>query len=241
MQKKDLWYQSWFDTPFYHQLYKHRDKAEAERFMTNLIRFLDLPKRSKILDLPCGKGRHSVFLNKLGYRVFGADLSEKSISAAKNFENENLSFFIHDMLKPLPGKYDAVLNLFTSFGYFDEEDNIAVLKNFVNALNPSGIIVIDFLNIQKVRNNLVPEEVVRRDAIDFKISRSIDNNNLTKSIQFDAEGRSYEFEEHLKCIDLNKFKEMGEIAGLKIKHTFGDYDLNPYDEKNSERLIIIFE
>ena len=209
--------------------------------MTNLIRFLDLPKRSKILDLPCGKGRHSVFLNKLGYRVFGADLSEKSISAAKNFENENLSFFIHDMLKPLPAKYDAVLNLFTSFGYFDEENNIAVLKNFVNALNPFGIIVIDFLNIQKVRNNLVPEEVVRRDAIDFKISRSIDNNNLTKRIQFDTEGRSYEFEEHLKCIDLNKFKEMGETAGLKIKHTFGDYDLNSYDEENSERLIIIFE
>ncbi len=241
MSEKDLWYQSWFDTPFYHQLYNHRDEAEAERFMINLMRFLDLPKRSKILDLPCGKGRHSVFLNKLGYRVYGADLSEKSISSAKNFEKEDLSFFIHDMMKPLPDKYDTVLNLFTSFGYFDEEDNIAVLQNFVRALNPSGIIVIDFLNIQQIRNNLVPEEVVRRDAIDFKISRCIDNNNLVKKIKFDAGDRSYEFEEHLKCIDLSKFKEMGEIAGLKIKHTFGDYDLNPFDEENSERLIIIFE
>jgi len=241
MQKKDLWYQSWFDTPFYHQLYSHRDKTEAERFMTNLMRFLDLPKTSEILDLPCGKGRHSVFLNRLGYNVYGADLSVQSINAAKEFENEKLSFFIHDMKEALPEKYDAVLNLFTSFGYFDEEENIEVLKNFVDALNPSGVIVIDFLNINRIQNTLVANEVVKREHIDFKISRSIEDQNLIKKISFDTNGRSYEFEERVKCIDLEKFREMGALAGLKIKHTFGDYDLNPYHKEDSDRLIIIFE
>ena len=241
MQKKDPWYQSWFDTPFYHQLYNYRDDAEAERFMLNLMDLLKLPQKSKILDIPCGKGRHSVFLNKLGFRVYGADLSEQSISFAKKYENKDLRFFEHDMRVLLPDKYDAVLNLFTSFGYFDEDENTAVLENFVNALNPGGFIVIDFLNIKRIQNNLVGNELIKRGEINFNILRYIEHDNLIKKIGFTAKGKDYEFEERVKCIDLGKFTAMGESVNLKIKYIFGDYDLNPYDEDNSERLIIVFK
>ena len=99
MQKEaaQFWYSSWFDSPYYHILYRDRDCKEAENFMDHLTRFLELPKNGEILDLACGKGRHSIYLNKLGYSVIGADLSAASILHAKQFENETLQFIEHDM------------------------------------------------------------------------------------------------------------------------------------------------
>ena len=123
------WYASWFDTPYYHILSKDRDYTEAQGFMDNLTNYLNIPEGGKILDLACGKGRHSVYLNSLGYDVTGVDLSEKSINHAKQFENETLKFNVHDMSKPYPDTFDAVFNLFTSFGYFEDENcNLETIK-----------------------------------------------------------------------------------------------------------------
>jgi SAM-dependent methyltransferase len=118
---KDIenWYTSWFDSPYYHILYKNRDDKEAGLFMKNLTSFLNLSTSSKILDLACGKGRHSKYLNQLGYHVTGIDLSPQSIVYAKQFENDKLFFEEHDMSLTYPQKFDAVFNLFTSFGYFE--------------------------------------------------------------------------------------------------------------------------
>ena len=125
-------YKSWFDTPFYHILYKNRDYKEAEIFTRKLMDFIRLPLKSKILDLACGKGRHSINLNKMGYDVTGVDLSVKNIKNASKYESENLKFKIHDMRKPFGQKFDLVVNLFTSFGYFDDfKDNLKTLDIIV--------------------------------------------------------------------------------------------------------------
>ena len=116
--------------------------------MQNLLSFVQLKKNSKILDMPCGKGRHAIFLNSLGYDVTGADLSENSIEHAKIFTNKTLHFEIHDMRQPFKTKFDAIFNLFTSFGYFDEEEtNIKVLKNLKKGLKENGVLVVDFMNV----------------------------------------------------------------------------------------------
>ena len=101
---KDIenWYTSWFDSPYYHILYKNRDDKEAGLFMKNLTSFLNLSTSSKILDLACGKGRHSKYLNQLGYHVTGIDLSPQSIVYAKQFENDKLFFEEHDMSLTYP-------------------------------------------------------------------------------------------------------------------------------------------
>ncbi|MFN5878833.1 MAG: SAM-dependent methyltransferase, partial [Flavobacteriales bacterium] len=65
------WFADWFDTPYYHILYKNRNDEEAAHFIENLIEFIQLDLGSRVLDLACGKGRHSVTLNKLGYNVLG--------------------------------------------------------------------------------------------------------------------------------------------------------------------------
>lgn len=242
MEKTTDWFEHWFDTKYYHVLYENRDEKEAEFFMKNLIRFLKLEKGSRILDLPCGKGRHAVFLNSQGLNVIGADLSKNSIDFAKRFENNTLQFRVHDMRNMISKKYKAIFNLFTSFGYFDEDHhNINILKNFKNALEKDGHIVIDFLNISKIRNNLIGEEVFDKGGIEFHIKRSIKDNFLTKTISFKADNEQHKYMEKVQCLTLNKIEKLAEKAKLDIKHTFGTYDLQPFDENTSDRLILILE
>ena len=133
------------------------DYTEAQLFMDNITSYLNLPEDAKILDLACGKGRHSMYLNKLGFDVTGADLSENSIKEAAESANETLHFTVHDMREPFEEKFDAIFNLFTSFGYFDNDaDNLKTLIAIRESLTEYGFAVIDFMNADQVIKNLVP-------------------------------------------------------------------------------------
>lgn len=236
------WFTSWFNTPYYHILYKHRNDADAQFFMRNITSFLNLPKNSYIADLPCGKGRHSVYLNSLGYKVTGGDLSENSILHAKQFENESLDFEVWDMRKALENKYDAIFNLFTSFGYFDDDnEDITILKSIKNGLQENGVFVMDFLNVEKVKSNIVSEEIKSVDGIDFHIKREIKNGFILKHISFTADNQKHSYTEQVKFLTLEKMRTYFDKAGLKIKHTFGDYSLNNFNKNTSDRLILIAE
>ena len=176
-------YKSWFDTPFYHILYKNRDYKEAEMFTKKLMEFIKLPIKSKVLDLACGKGRHSINLNKMGYNVTGVDNSIESIKKASKYNSETLKFKVHDMRKPLGQKFDLIVNFFTSFGYFDDfEDNLKTLDSIKSSLNKDGLAVIDFLNIKYLRNNLINENIEEIDGIKFYLNRSIKNGFLNISL-----------------------------------------------------------
>ncbi len=239
MKTKD-WFTSWFDTQYYHILYKHRDDNDAQLFMQNITNYLELPKNAHIADLPCGKGRHSIYLNSLGYRVTGGDLSKNSIEHAKQFENETLHFEVWDMRKSLENKYDAVFNLFTSFGYFeDNTEDLKVLKGMKSGLKESGVIVLDFLNVQKTKNNLVERETKEIDGIIFNIQREIKDGFILKHISFFADGEQHSYTEKVKFLDLKKMQEYFNSAGLSIINTFGDYNLDEFNEENSSRLILI--
>lgn len=243
MQKeKNTWFASWFDTPYYHILYKDRDYAEAQVFMDNITQYLNLPDDAKILDLACGKGRHSVYLNQLGYDVTGADLSENSIAEASKFANEKLHFEVHDMRIPFEQKFDAIFNLFTSFGYFEnDEDNSTTLKAIQESLSEYGFAVIDFMNVQHVINNLVPEEVKTVDNIDFHIKRYHKDNHIYKEIDFEDKGEKFHFIEKVQALTLQNFEEMMEEAGIYLLDTFGDYKLKKFFKNESERLIMVFK
>lgn len=239
---KTTWYASWFDTPYYHILYKDRNHQEAEGFMTHLTEYLNLPEGGRILDLACGKGRHSIFLNSLGYNVTGADLSENSINYAKQFENENLHFKVHDMCKPFGETFDAVFNLFTSFGYFEKESqNLETIKAIKANLNDSGFGVIDFMNTEYVIENLVSENIKTVDGIDFLQGRRVDNGYIIKDISFTHEGNTYNFQERVRAFTLDDFIALFEQAGCYLLDVFGDYKLRKFDAKTSERLIMIFK
>lgn len=239
MKTKD-WFTSWFDTPYYHILYKHRDDFDAQLFMQNITRYLELPLGAHIADLPCGKGRHSIYLNTLGYKVTGGDLSKNSIAYAKNFENDTLTFEVWDMRKPLEKKYDAIFNLFTSFGYFDDDtEDLKVLKSMKKGLKKNGVILLDFLNVQKTKANLVQKESKEIDGITFNIKREIKDGFILKHISFFANNTQHSYTEKVKFLDLEKMKSYVNNVGLKIVNTFGDYQLNKFEEEKSNRLILI--
>lgn len=243
MQKEtNTWYVSWFDTPYYHILYKDRDHEEAQLFIDNLNQYLNLPEDAKVLDLACGRGRHSVYLNKLGHNVVGADLSENSINFAKQFENKTLKFEVHDMRKPFDEKFDTILNLFTSFGYFpEEEDNITTLKAIQASLTEYGLAVIDFMNAEKVIKNLVPTEVKTVEGIDFHITRKYENGFIYKNIKFEDKGESYDFTERVRALTLEDFETMMEKSDIYLLDIFGNYKLQKFNNEESDRLIMIFK
>lgn len=239
--KLQNWYNTWFDSPYYHILYKDRDYREAEDFMLNLMNFLNLNQGSSILDLACGKGRHSIYLNKMGFDVTGIDLSENNIAEAKHFENKNLHFFVHNMCEPLKNEFDAVLNLFTSFGYFENpEDNFRTIKAIKNQIKLNGFGVIDFLNSDFVVDNLIPQEKKVIKGIDFSIERWIDQGFIFKNIVINDNNQHFTFTERVKAIRLSDFESCLKKVGLKLLHVFGDYELKDYNEKTSPRTILIF-
>ncbi|MFC4721815.1 class I SAM-dependent methyltransferase [Geojedonia litorea] len=236
------WYASWFDTPFYHILYKDRDHSEAQLFMDNLTQYLNIPEGGSILDLACGKGRHSVYLNSLGYDVTGIDLSENSIAYAKQFENDTLKFEVHDMCKPYLQQFDAVFNLFTSFGYFDrEEDNLNTIKAIKTDLNSTSFGVIDFMNSEYIIDHLIPEDTKTIEGIQFHQKRYLESGFIFKDISFEYQGSAYKFQERVKALKLEDFEALFEQAGVFLLDVFGDYKLRKFQSKSSERLVMIFK
>lgn len=243
MQKAvNNWYTKWFNTEYYHLLYQDRDHKEAKLFMDNLTQYLSIPKGGSILDLACGRGRHSIYLNTLGYNVTGADLSENSINYAKQFENESLKFVIHDMTKPFHKTFDAVFNLFTSFGYFDDEaDNLNTIKAIKSNLNKVGFGVIDFLNIEYVKTNLIPEDIKTVNGIEFHQKRYIKDGYLFKEIKFTHNQQDHFYVEKVKALSLSDFENYFNEAGAYLLDIFGDYKLTKFKPESSERLIMIFK
>ena len=241
-QKSESWFASWFDTTYYHILYKDRNYREAQLFMDNLTQYLNLPSQAKVLDLACGKGRHAIYLNQLGYNVVGADLSENSIEEAKKNENNGLYFVVHDMRESFDEKFEAIFNLFTSFGYFEHEsDNLKTLMAIKNSLSEYGFAVIDFMNVYQVLENLVPNEVKTVDGIDFNIKRFEKDGYIIKEINFEDKGQSFHFEEKVRALTLENFQTMMQEAGIDLLDIFGDYKLKKFHKKDSERLIMIFK
>jgi len=240
-KEKNNWFASWFNTPYYHLLYKDRDYDEAAFFMKRLTEYLNLNEDDKILDLACGRGRHARYLNRIGFDVVGIDLSIENIAYAKEFEREGLHFNVHDMRIPYPEKFEAIFNLFTSFGYFESKvDNLKTIKSIKKGLKPNGHAVIDFLNAKLAIKNLVPKEMKKVGNIEFHIEKYVEDGFIFKNIRFKDMGKDFLFTERVMALELQDFKEYFKDAEVNLVNSFGDYHLNDFDENKSERLILHF-
>lgn len=241
MQKE--WFSSWFNTPYYHMLYKHRDDQEASSFIDHIIRFLNIKNNAVCWDLCCGKGRHSIYLNSKEFVVTGTDLSEQNIIEANKCTNNNLEFYTHDMRTVFRINYfDLVFNLFTSFGYFEKrEDDLKVFNSIAKSLKPNGLFVFDFLNATYVKTSLINNDSKNMDGITFHISKRIENNAIIKSIDFKDNGKDFHYEERVKLFDKAYFEDLAKNNGLSIIQTFGNYQLDDFDLKNSPRLILVLQ
>ncbi len=238
------WYKGWFNSHYYHLLYQHRDDDEAFRFIRTLISYLQPPAESTMVDIACGKGRHSKVLAELGFDVTGIDLSLASIEEAKIDEAENLHFFVHDMRLPFSINYfHFAFNFFTSFGYFRtrrEHDN--AIRTIAQSLKMGGRFVIDYLNVHYEEERLEKSKTVEVDEVRFLITKWQDEEHFYKQIQvMDQEYKTpkHLYTERVAKFSLGDFTEMLAYQGMQVQEVFGDYQLNRYDVKKSPRMIIV--
>ena len=235
------WYENWFDSKYYHILYKSRDYEEASRFISNLNAYFEFNVEDHVLDLACGKGRHSIQLSKFNCKVTGIDLSPASIKIANESSNDRLWFRVGDMREDLGGPYTHVLNLFTSFGYFNNTDeNIRVFESVEKALKSNGIFVIDFFNatcVEALISDPIQKDI---EGIRFNISKRVENGIIHKNISFVDDGQEYNFEEQVQLLRLDDFRNFAKLTGFEIENVWGDYDLKDFKETSSERLIMQF-
>ncbi len=238
------WFEEWFDSPLYEKLYMNRDEAEARRLLELLEQTLSLSHCATILDLACGRGRHSINLAEKGYLVTGIDLSKQAIKTArrkaKKDSIQKVDFKVRDMRNPLPQKFDAVLNLFTSFGYFlNDKENIRIIESVVQMLKPNSVFVLDFLNARKVRSDFVADEVGTLQNIDYRIERFIKNGAIYKDITFKKGKRQKKYSERVKLYDFDWFEQEMSKRNLVIDHVYGDYKGSDFEVETSPRMMII--
>jgi len=237
------WYASWFDSPFYPMLYKHRDEQEAADFLDLLLQKIKVPKGGRILDLACGRGRHSRFLHSRGMQVHGVDLSPRSIQEANLLSSEGLSFELRDMRMPWSRpEFDLALSLFTSFGYFDtDEENGQVLETLRSAVHADGWVVLDFFNSQKVLSELLEEEKEQRqiEEYTFCTHKWVDNGRVQKEIRVNTSEQEWQFSERVRAYSLSDLVLMSEKAGLELKQIWGNYALEAFDKDSSDRCILL--
>lgn len=236
------WYQESFGKD-YLTVYKHRDLKGAYHEVKQMVDWLLLSKGAHILDLCCGMGRHAMALTEFGYKVTGVDLSEVLLSEAKkNDIGGSVEWLLSDMRKvQLERSFDAVVNLFTSFGYFEnDQENERVLHEICRLLKPGGKYVIDFLNPGYVRNHFVPNSERQEQGLTICEARRIEDGFVRKQIIISQEGTpERNYSEQVKLYDKRLFLDMLKRADLLVDEVFGGYDGQLYDQEQSPRMIFL--
>lgn len=239
------WFESWFNSPYYHILYQHRDDKEAELFIDQLYHHFQIDENKRILDLACGAGRHAIYMASKGNYVMGIDLAPNSINEAKSKANtkglsNKLQFQVEDMRYfELGVKFDFIFNLFTSFGYFDnKEDNLRVLHCAKKHLNENGILIIDYLNSQLVRAKGEENNSKTISGINFSIHKYFERDFVLKEIIVNEDGQVYKFREQVQLFERDELEQMLKKIGFEIINHFGDYQLGEY-KVDSPRSIFV--
>ena len=237
------WYKDWFSSPFYHKLYFERDEKEAEEFITRLLDHLKPTSGSFMLDVACGRGRHSRILANKGFIVTGIDLSFESIAFANKYKSDNLEFYQHDMRLPFRINYfHYTFNFFTSFGYFKtRREHDDAMRTIATGLRPGGVFVIDYLNVHYSEDHLKHNEIKKINGTSYEIHRWHDESHFYKKIIIDDPQilQPISFTEKVTKFSFGDMNDMLSFQGLQVQEVFGDYQLGKYDTKTKPRMIII--
>lgn len=241
---KSEWFKDWFNTQEYLNVYQHRNESDAEDHIKLILGNVKIPSGAKILDMACGAGRHAIILARKNFHLTAVDLSENLISIAEqSAQNENLkiNFVQSDIRKyETNDKFDLIINLFTSFGYFEsDEENYAVLQKAYHLLVENGFFVLDFFNSEFLRQNLVEFSEENLGGAEIHQYRKIKNNRVTKKIVITKNGNLSTYEESVRMFSKDEIVNAIQNIGFDIYKTFGDFLGSEFDKLSSPRLIMI--
>jgi len=240
------WFKDWFSSDYYLSVYSHRNDDDADEFLNNILKYIPLAKGSKVLDAACGSGRHSIVMAQKGFNVTAFDLSIPLLNVAvadTRVLNLDVKYFNSDLrFVPLKEKFKIILNLFTSFGYFeDDEENFAFINSSYSMLEKNGYFVFDYFNSGYLRNNLVIESEKCINGLKILEKRKISENRILKNITIEKEGIKSNFEESVHLYSSGEILNKFSAIGFKVVNIFGGYDCTQFSLNNSDRLIIIFQ
>jgi SAM-dependent methyltransferase len=237
----DPWYIKSFQDD-YLKIYSHRTDEAAKEEVNQITSLLNMETKKNVLDLCCGNGRHSRQLAKLGYQVTGIDLSTVLLQEAEQRNDTKAIRYLHRDVRDLPFKeeFDYVLNLFTSFGYFEQvEENMKVFTSIYNSLKQDGKFLIDFLNPGYVKNTLVPYSERTVDDLLVIEKRRIEGKKVCKDIEIHQGEKIRIYQEQVNLFEYEEMESMIGRSGLEVTQVYGDFKQQTYDELESPRMIII--
>jgi len=240
------WYKDWFNSENYLKIYSHRNESEAQRLVELIVNNLSIKSDSKILDMACGSGRHAIIFAKKGFDVTAVDLSKRLLSEAKENAEQNhvkIDFVLSDILDfETTKRFNLNLNLFTSFGYFDnDEDNFRVILKAYELLSNGGYFVIDYFNKNYLLKNLIPTSVFSENGLRITQNRFIEGNRVRKNIIIENGGSTEEFYESVRLYGYDEMLTYIKKAGFNIFNEYGDYNGNNFNKESSPRFIVIAE
>ncbi|MEO8194428.1 MAG: class I SAM-dependent methyltransferase [Gemmatimonadales bacterium] len=224
---KSEWFKSWFGEE-YLALYPHRDSAEAESAIALIERTVAGARIARVLDLACGAGRHAEVLARRWWTA-GLDLSEVLLRLAK--ENHVDAHFVRGDMRVLPfrdGAFDLVVNLFTSFGYFQEDaSHVKVVDEVARVTASGGVFVLDFLNTGQLRRMLVPYDERHFGGQIVEQRREISDDGRFVLKRISVRGTEKEFTERVRLFEEGDLRRMLDASGFKVTSAFGNYDASP--------------
>lgn len=248
-EKAREWFEEWFDHPLYLKVYHHRDAEEADRCVRTILALTGIdPARlpaPSVLDVACGAGRHAHAFARAGLSVTANDLSPFLLDQAKKqaaAEGIDLEFSRQDMRTiRFERRFDLVAQLFSSFGYFDtDQEDREVIASVAALLQPGGWYVLDLINPAQLKHNFKPRTERNAGTLSIIEERALSESHVTKRITLREEsGKEHSFSESVRLYSLDDAVALLESGGFQIERVVGDYDGGPFDAATSPRMMLL--
>jgi SAM-dependent methyltransferase len=231
----------WNNSP-YRQLLEENKPAQAN-FINQLAEYWQLTPTNTLLEVACGTGENAEQLAQKGLDVTGIDFSFENIETAQQYEREGLQFYQHDIRQPFWINYfDYAVNLFTHFGHFrTRREHEAAIRTISQSINTKGTLLIDYLNVHPVEDNLEAEKQLEIAGFHFSISQSMDDDHFYKKITVNHPSFTTPeiYTQSQAKFSLGDFTDMLAYQGMQIREVFGDYNLGSYHVRNAPRMIML--
>ncbi len=221
------WSQNWVNSPYYHIIYSQKNDDTAELFIDNRCSNLKPTKKVKIVDIAFWRGGQAIYFNKKSYGVTGTNISLSTINFARAFKNNTLHLYVHDTRRLIYINYFYVaICLFNRFGNLKRgKDHLSALVSLRKSLSKDGLLVLDYINSEKITEQYTGQEAKHLDGISFNISKKVLDRQPIKTISFEHKNKDYYFQEERKAFHQVEFKRLFHLSGLSILNIFGDYNL----------------
>ncbi len=239
------WWAQYFDTRYlleYEPLFSLEDDRAQ---VTRLLELLELPHGSRVLDVPCGQGRHAHLLAEAGHDVTGLDYSATLIAKAKARGTGRTLRYTRGDMRTLParwtGKFDAVVNLFTSFGFFaDPQDDQQVIEGFARVLKPGGTLIWHGGSRDGVMAKFLDRDWwTTDDGTMIGHEREFDPLTGFITVRTTIKGkRTFEREHRIRLYTASQLAELCRAAGLVVEQAFDGWTDAPLTRESSEMLLV---